>query len=167
MGEVISIGTLTEEQLGAMASDGVDVHERVDVATLGIVEPQYGEEFVTHLEPEEAALFVELHNITQDLEKRTRELFADTMVHMGDKVRSSDIGKPLHEVFEDGTIKPEFGDDAKGEEYFRLYQRRAYLHGILYYRIGERTNLHAWRLGVRKPGPGDDKLRVVKVERRW
>lgn len=167
MGEVISIGKLTEEQTVELAEAGVGISERVDLDKMNVPEPQYGEAFVFHVEPDEAAIFVELHETTLTLEKWTRDLFADTMTNMGEKVRQSDLDKPFWEVFQDGEVKPFFEDEAKGEEYFRLQQRRAFLHGLLYWKLGERSGLHGHRLGIRKPMAGEDKLRVVKLDRRW
>jgi hypothetical protein len=166
-GEVISIGKLTDDRAQELASAGVELQERVDLDDLNLSEPQYGEVFVFHADPDEVAIFYDLHTVTTRLEKWARELVADTMTKMGNKVRESDLQKPWHDALQDGDVKPEFTDDAEGEEFFRLQQRRQFLHALLYWKLGERAGMHGQRLGLRKPMAGEEALRVVKIERRW
>lgn len=165
---VVTIGKITDTQAATIAEAGLEVKEHVDLESMDIQEPGYGETFSSHAEPDEVTIFVELHDATVDLEKRTRELFADTMSQVGQKVRESDISKPLHELFAEGEIKMEFASEEEGEEFFLLSQRRAFLHAMLHWRLGERAGMHAYRFGMRRPGGGDPRLRVYRMQdRRW
>lgn len=166
-GEVISIGKLSEQRAMDLADAGVELQERVDVSELNLQEPQYGETFVFHAEPDEVAIYYEMHTVTKRLEKWGRELVATTFAKMGEKVRDSDLGKPWHEALQDGDLALEFNTEEEGEEFFRLSQRRQFLHSLLYWKLGERTKQHGQRLGLRRPMAGEDRLRVVRIERRW
>ncbi len=166
MAEVVSIGIVSDEQLASMENAGVQVTERVDLESLNLPEPQYGEAFVFHAEPEETAIFAELHTVTQQVEKMTRDLIADTMSEMGDKVRNSTTDEPWHTVLRKEGIAPDISDE-RGEKYFHLDQRRSFLHALLHWKLGERASAHGHRYGMRKPMSGDDRMRVYKLERRW
>lgn len=166
MADIISIAKLSDERATALKEAGVEVKERVDTSGLSLTEPQYGEVFAIHAEPDEAAIFLELHGLTEKCNLQEREVFAKIMMKGGEAVRSGDAGMAILEILQNTEHNP-FDTDEEGEEFFRNRQRRQFLYDLLHWKIGERTGLHGWRLGIRKQIKGEDKLRIVKVERRW
>lgn len=165
-GDVVSIGKLTDERVAELADKGVNLQERVSVEEMNLPEPQYGEVFAAVAEQDEQDLYNELNEVSQKLERWGRELLANVVTDMGQRVRESDINRPIFETFTEGANQPKFDNPEQAEEFARLGQRRAFLHSLLHWKLGERLGLHNWRLGFRKPAPGEDKLRIVKIAER-
>ena len=144
---------------------GIDA-EAVDLNDLDLPEPQYGETEAGELTEEETSLFVELHRVSIEAERRTRELIGDLLSSAGKDVRESDLNKSLLETLRGGEHKPNFSDEEDEERYFMLMQRRSHLHALLHWQLGERLAAHSHRLGIRKPKPQGTALRVVKIAKR-
>ena len=167
MAKIVSIGQLSDDKISELAEAGIEIEDSINLDKLNLPEINgYNETFFFHADEMETQIYVEMHKVTVRLEKWSRELLGDAMTRMGKKIRSSDITKAWYEQLSEDKMKPKFDNDEQEEEFFRLCQRKTFLHSLLYWKIGERGNLHSYRLGIRKPSSGDDKLRVVKVQRR-
>jgi hypothetical protein len=133
---------------------------------MNIPEPMHGETFCFHAEPEETAIFMEVYEISKKLDKWERELLGEVVTNLGGKIKESDLSQPWFEGIGDDKMMPRFKNDEEEEEFFRLRQKGNFLRSLLYWKLGERSGLHSYRLGFRKPSPGDNNLRIVKIQRR-
>jgi hypothetical protein len=94
------------------------------------------------------------------------------MADMGREIAGSKmqaLGKALQAGNEQDFIKAlagahKLGQDGQDSEFARSYartmQRCNVLHATLHWHLGERLDLHEWKLGIRAGG------RIVKLERR-
>ena len=167
-GKIVAIRPLDKEILDNLEAHGIDPNADVDVARLEkkLDAPKFGEVFVRHLEDDEQAIFAELNKIDSELEDKTRDLIGRTLTKMGGAIQDSDRNKPWFEALQEMQEKLEFQTDEEEEAYCALQQRLGFLHSVFHWTIGDRTGNHSWRLGVRKPEPGGNKLRVVKMQKR-
>lgn len=149
------------EHMEKLRASGDIADLQVDYADFDktLPEPQRGEEVVSKLTDEEMALFYEMYRLSTRMEDFQRAKLGDALSRAGDAIRSSDRNKSLMESLEQARPILEIEDEAKA--HFSDSQAHAMLHATFYHGLGERLNLHDWRLGVRKG------MRVVKVERRW
>ena len=166
MSEIVSIRKLSDARIAELAEQGVEVKDTFDLDELNLPEPAHGEMFCFHAEPEETAIFIEMYEASKEIDRWERKLLGDVVTDLGGKIKKSDLSQPWHESINEDKLRPKFSDDEEEEKFYRLRQRRDFLRVLLYWKIGERGNLHAYRLGFRKPAHGEDTLRVVKVVRR-
>lgn len=166
MAEIVAIGKLSAEKKKELAEAGVEVREHIDIDRLKLPEPQHGETFCVYAEPDEVNIYVEMHEIANKVDRWMRQIMGEAMRAAGKSIEDSDLNRPWHEALTQDGLKPIFGGVEKEEEFFRLFQRKQYLHTLLYWKMGERTGLHSYRLGLRKPAPGEDRLRVVRIQKR-
>ena len=107
-----------------------------------------------------------MYDISKELDRWERELLGNVVTELGGKIKESDLSQPWYDGINNDRLMPKFKDDEEEEKFYRLRQKRGFLRQLLYWRMGERGNLHMYRLGFRKPLPGSEDLRVVKIERR-
>lgn len=166
MANVVSIGKLSDARIAELAEHGVEVKDTVDLDKLNLPEPGPGEIFCFHAEPDETAIFIEMYDLSKELDRWERELLGNVVTELGGKIKESDLSQPWYEGVNNDKLVPKFKDEEEEEKFYRLQQKRSFLRQLLYWRMGERGNLHMYRLGFRKPTPGNNNLRVVKIQRR-
>ena len=166
MANIVSIGKLSDARIAELAEHGVEVKDTIDLDKLNLPEPGPGEIFCFHAEPDETAIFVEMYNIAKKLDKWERELLGNVVTELGGKIKKSDLSQPWYNGINNDKLMPKFKDEEEEEKFFRLKQKGNFLRQLLYWRMGERGSLHMYNLGIRKPTPGSDDLRVVKIQRR-
>ena len=166
MSEIVSIGKLSDARIAELAEQGIEVKDTFDLDELNLPEPAHGEMFCFHAEPDETAIFIELHEISIKIDKWERKLLGAVVTDLGGKITKSDLSQPWQESINEDRLRPKFENDEEEENFYRLRQRRDFLKVFLCWKIGERGNVHSYRTGFRKPAHGEDTLRVVKVVRR-
>ena len=148
------------ERLQELATAGaLVIDETRDWTDMDLKEPQYGEELLGTLEPDEKGLFFALYDANREMEDATRNMMGNQIARVGQTIRDSDRSKSLHEAVTEAQMSFESDDEAMA--YFRLQKLSAMLHANFHWAIGERFNAHDYVLGVRTQG------RVYKVERRY
>ena len=156
-----ALPTLSTDRLAELKAAGISVETSADLSDLDSREPAYGEEVLGKLPPEECLLFRDLFKVNAELEDLSRTVLGKGLSKVGAAIQNSDRGKNLHEALRDHREVMNFEDEPEAKVFFRAQQRQAALHATFYWHLGERLNVHEWRLGVRSQG------RVVKVERRY
>jgi hypothetical protein len=150
----------TAERLKELQEQGVVIVEETrDYTDLTLPEPQYGEEIVGSLGPDEKALFFALYDAQMEMEDKTRNLMGNQISRVGETVRNSDRSKDITEALRDQEMG--FDTDEEAVQFFRLQKKVSLLHSTFHWNIAERLNAHEYVLGVRSQG------RIVKVQRRW
>ena len=166
--QVISIGLMTEEQATKVAEAGVDFLTPVNVAEMGLHEPEYGEDFVDNATAEEASIYYEMWKTFEVAERAFRKAVGDALVRGGEALRESDLKKNIVDALRgDDESHVYFKTEEEAEEFSKVAQRHVFLKALLYYKVGERLGLHSWRLGFRRPKSGSNDMRIVKTTKRW
>lgn len=126
---------------------------------LDLQEPRPGEKVVGSLTPEEATLYRDLYEANAHIEGIAREAMGRKLSQLGETLRQSDRHKPLSEILKDPAAL-DLASDGEMKSFYRAQQRVNMLHACFYYHLGERLDMHEWRMGVRSRG------RVVRIELR-
>jgi len=143
------------EQLGKL---GINISSLAALDALELPEPQYGEEVVGKLEEDEAALVVDLSDTNREADALGRQTFGDGLARLGDAIKEN----REQELAAQGKTPGELMlSETQAQELYRLQQRVSMLHAKVHWMVGERLNMHHWRLGFRSKG------RIVKVARRY
>lgn len=156
---VTAMPGLSPERIKELEGQGINVSETVtDWTEFDLPEPQYGETIIGDLTEEEARIFATYYRLSQEIEDMSRTAMGDMLTRVGTQIRTSDRQKDLREAIKDGDLH--FGTEEEEKKFCRAQQQVGYLAAMLFFNIGERTNNHDWRIGIRTKG------RAVKTAKR-
>lgn len=159
-GKVIADGRfLTPERLLELQEQGdVEVSLQSVLDGLELGDPKPGEKVVGTLTTAEARLYRQLYESNLLGEDFMRDAVGRQLTKVGETLRTSDRSRPVADLFANGGLQLEDEEDTR--KFHRLKQHTSMLHACFYYHVGERLDLHEWRLGVRSNG------RIVRIELR-
>jgi hypothetical protein len=160
LADIISPFKLAESRLAEIREAGASIHLTLPtgIDEIKLPEPEYGETVIGTMTPEEAELFLTSYQLQLDIEDMSRNAVADLMSRVGQQIRSSDRQRSLVDSLSPASI--EFEDEATEKKFTRMQQLQIHVHAMLFFQIGERLDVHHYRLGVRSKG------RIVKTTKR-
>ena len=140
----------TPERKTELEEHGVVFVSSNPLEAIGLPKIVYGEKTVGTVTHEEAMLFRSLWDIKNRVEGIDRNIQAEVMHKMAEKVQeardaSSVVTIPGHEITE--CLGP-----GERETYWKDRQTVGYLHALFHYTIGERLGMHHHQLGLREGG---------------
>lgn len=139
--------------LNALRKVGLVTGDLPELDTLGLTEPQYGEETIGTLEGDEVTLYVAYHLAFQAYKAADREVGGDVHIRAGNRLKDAVDGADLSQeelITEDEAVR-----------LYRTHRKAMALREVLFWQINERIGHHDWFLIVRSKG------RICRTQRKW
>lgn len=142
------------DRLADLKAKGLLVKDACPIDDLELPEPQYGDEIIGTLTPEEAELYVSVFLLSERIDELNRQGASEVLIGMGEAVRE----KKEADIFENQNqfVTAEFAI-----EFFKTGRKLDYLKGLFFWTVSERLDCFDHVIGIRS------KRRIVRNRRRW
>lgn len=130
------------KEIDSLRKDGINLEETDPLLKYNLAEPQRGEEVVGELIHEEACIYAQCLSLKEELQRLTRDINADGLVGIAEKIRAGS------DVVEVSTSNLNI-NNSKLNQYFRLTRQYGHYYEMLWWKVGERLDMHQYSLGIR------------------